>query len=163
MVLYFFMTDFVKISLATDNERWSRKPETWNITGLVKVSVILGPLVIVESFGLLYIGLNCFGLTSTDPTIYTFSFEILFYSAMFLLFNVRERGHFWDSAPSITLLAAVMLSLVAGTIVSVAGIPGLEPLPLSVTIFVILYSLTLSLVLNDLVKFLLVTKAGVKW
>jgi hypothetical protein len=35
MLLLTFMTDFAKISLATDNVRPSKKPETWNIGGFI--------------------------------------------------------------------------------------------------------------------------------
>jgi len=163
IILYFFMTDFVKISLSTDDLRWSRKPDIWNIVGLVKASVILSLLIIVESFGLLYIAFNYFHLTTDDQTLYTFTFEILFYSAMFLILNVRERGHFWDSMPSKTLLIAIVLSMIAATAVATIGIPGLEPLPFTETLFVISYSAASSLILNDLVKFILVEKAEVRW
>ena len=38
MLLLVFITDFAKISLATDHVRSSRKPETWNIGPLIMVS-----------------------------------------------------------------------------------------------------------------------------
>jgi H+-transporting ATPase len=163
IILYFFMTDFVKISLSTDNQRWSKKPNTWNITSLVKASVILSLLVIVESIGLLYIALNYFHLTADEQVLYTFTFEILFYSAMFLILNVRERGHFWDSRPSKTLLIAITLSIIAATVVVTIGIPGLESVPFTLTLFVISYSAAFSLIFNDLVKFILVEKTEVRW
>jgi H+-transporting ATPase len=163
LILYFFMTDFVKISLSTDNLKWPRKPDTWNITGLVKASVMLSLLVIAESFGLLYIAFSYFHLTADDQALYTFTFEILFYSAMFLIFNVRERGHFWDSRPSKILLMAIILSMISAAVVTTIGIPGLKPIPLDETLFVISYSAASSLILNDLVKFILVKKAEVRW
>jgi len=163
IILYFFMTDFVKISLATDNERWSKKPDTWNITGLVKVSVILSLLVIVESFLLLYIGFNYFHLTLDDPALDTFTFEILFYSAMFLIFNVRDREHFWNSRPSKPLLVAIILSMIAAIMVATVGIPGLKAVPLTETFLVIFTSAIFSLIINDLIKFVLAKKIGVRW
>jgi H+-transporting ATPase len=163
IILYFFMTDFVKIALSTDNLRWSRNPDTWNITGLVKISMFLSLLVIAESFGLLYVGSNIFHLTAADRTLDTFTFEILFYSAMFLIFNVRERGHFWNSRPSRILLGAMVLSITAAVAVTTFGIPGLEPIPLSETLFVLSCSATFSLIVNDLVKFFLVKKTRIKW
>jgi H+-transporting ATPase len=163
IILYFFMTDFVKIALSTDNLKWSRKPDTWNVTGLVKASTILSLLVIVESFALLYVALNIFHLTVADQTLYTFTFEILFYSAMFLIFNVRERGHFWNSRPSRTLLAAITLSMIAATIVTTIGLPGLTSIPLTETLFVIASSAMFSLTFNDMVKFLLVKKTEIRW
>jgi H+-transporting ATPase len=163
IILYFFMTDFVKIALSTDNLNWSKNPDTWKIDGLVKASAILSMLVVAESFLLLYIGLNFFGLNMADQTLYTFTFEILFYSAMFLIFNVRERGHYWNSMPSKTLLTAIVLSIVAATAVATFGIPGLRSLPLGVTLFVMSCSAAFSLVLNDLVKFILVRNRKIKW
>jgi len=163
IILYFFMTDFVKIALSTDNLRWSRNPDTWNITGLVKISMFLSLLVIAESFGLLYVGSNIFHLTTADRTLDTFTFEILFYSAMFLIFNVRERGHFWNSRPGRILLGAMVLSITAAVAVTTFGIPGLEPIPLSETLFVLSCSATFSLIVNDLVKFFLVKKTRIRW
>ena len=93
IIMYFFLTDFVKIALSTDNFSWSKKPDTWNLTGAVKASAVLGLLVIVESFGLLYMVLNYFHITLNDPALYTFTFEILFYSAMFLdIQRKREKA-----------------------------------------------------------------------
>jgi H+-transporting ATPase len=163
IILYFFMTDFVKIALSTDNLSWSRKPDTWNVAGLVKASTILSMLVIFESFALLYAAVSVFHLTLADQTLYTFTFEILFYSAMLLIFNVRERGHFWNSRPSRTLLVAIILSMIAATIVTTTGLPGLTPISLTETLFVILCSAAFSLILNDSVKFLLVKKTEIRW
>ena len=67
IILYFFLTDFVKIALSTDNLCWSRKPDTWNIAGAVKASLVLGFLVIAESFGLLYVALHFFHIALNDP------------------------------------------------------------------------------------------------
>jgi H+-transporting ATPase len=158
IILLFFMTDFVKIAFSTDNLKWSQKPNTWDMTRIVKVSLLLSTLIVIESFALLYVGLNMFHLSVTDETVYTFSFEILFYFAMFLIFNVRERGHFWESTPSKTLLTAMILSMIAATIVTTTGIPGLKPLPLTETLFVAFCTATFSLTLNDLVKFLFVKR-----
>jgi H+-transporting ATPase len=161
IILYFFMTDFVKIALSTDNQKWSTKPDTWNITGLVKASLALSALVIAESFVLLYAGLNLFHFT--DETLYTFTFEILFYSAMFLIFNVRERDHFWSSKPSKTLLTAILASIVVATMVTTTGLPGLTCIPLTATLFVMLCSAAFSLILNDIIKFSLVKRTEIKW
>jgi H+-transporting ATPase len=163
IILYFFMTDFVKIALSTDNLKWSRKPDTWNIVGLVKVSSALSVLVIVESFALLYVAFNIFHHTAADQALFTFTFEILFYSAMFLIFNVRERGHFWNSRPSKPLLTAILLSIMAAIVVTTIGLPGLKPISLPETLFVLSCSAAFSLLFNDLVKFLLVKKTEIRW
>jgi H+-transporting ATPase len=163
IILYFFLTDFVKIALSTDNLCWSKKPDTWNITGTVKSSLVLGFLVIAESFGLFCIAVNFFNVSLNDPALYTFTFEVLFFSAMFLIFNVRERHRFWFSRPSKTLIVAILISIVAGTVLVSVGIPGLKPVPLTQTLFVILSSATFSLIINDFVKSILVQKGKISW
>lgn len=42
MILLLFLTDFVTLSISTDNVGYSGKPDTWNIAGLVKVALFLG-------------------------------------------------------------------------------------------------------------------------
>jgi H+-transporting ATPase len=163
IIMYFFLTDFVKIALSTDNFTWSKKPDTWNINGAMKASAILGLLVILESLGLLYVVLNYFHIALNNPALYTFTFEILFYSAMFLIFNVREKRHFWNSKPSKTLLVAIVISIIVATGIVTIGIPDLEPVPLAQTLLVMSLSAAFSLVVNDLIKFVLVDKTGVRW
>jgi H+-transporting ATPase len=163
MILLLFMTDFVKLALSTDNVRWSRKPDTWDIIDLVKVAIVLGTATIIELFGLLYIGFNFFGFALNNLSVHTFSFAMLFYAAMFLLLNVRERGHFWDSAPSKALSAAVIGDMIVGVLIATFGIADLKPIPMPVTLFVIAYSATFSLFLNDLIKFILVKKTKIRW
>jgi H+-transporting ATPase len=161
MILMIFMTDFVKISLATDNVRGSRKPETWDVLSLVKVAVVMGLLMVVEAFGLLYIGFKTFGLGANDQALYTFSFETLFYFAMFSIFAVRERRHFWDSMPSQTLLAAIAVDLMVGTLIATLGLPGLKPLPLTITAFVAAYALVCALIVNDFLKYVVIRRSGI--
>ena len=163
VVLYFFLTDFVKISLSTDNLCWSSKPDTWNIDGVVRASLALGFLVIVESFALLYVGLHFLQIDLNDPALYTLTFEVLFYSAIFLIFNVRERNHFWSSRPSKILLASIVGSIIAATVIVTVGIPNLKALPLTSTLVVLLLSALFSLAINDWVKTYLVRKGRVAW
>ena len=163
LILYFFTTDFVKIAMATDNQRWSQKPNTWNVANLVKVSLVLSFLVITESFIMLYIGIYVFHFTVDSGTIYTYAFEILFYSANFIVFNVRERRHFWNSMPSKTISLATILSTVAVTAVTAFGIPGLMQLPIAVTFLVMALSALFTFVINDSVKVMLVKNAKISW
>jgi H+-transporting ATPase len=163
IILYFFATDFVKIAMSTDNQAWSQMPNTWNVANLVKVSLVLSLLVIAESFALLYLGIQFFRFTVEGGTLYTYTFEILFYSAMFLIFNVRERRHFWNSIPSKTLAAAIVLSIAAVTLVTAFGIPGLATIPITVTLFVMALSGIFAFVVNDSVKAALVKNAKISW
>ena len=80
IVLLLFVVDFVTISLSTDRVRWSRQPEKWNVTGLVKVGVLLGVFTVIELFGLLFLGLRYLGLSNDIGNLQTFTFAALFYS-----------------------------------------------------------------------------------
>jgi len=163
MILMMFMTDFIKISLSTDNVRWPKKPEIWDIKNLVKIATILGLLMVIEAFGLLYIGFKYFNIMMNDQALYTFSFEILLFFAIFSIFVVREREHFWNSMPSKTLLAAIIFDIIVAILISIFGIPILKPIPLNETIFVIIYSFIFSLLVNDQIKFILIKKSKIGW
>ena len=125
MLLLTFMTDFAKIALATDHVRSSRKPETWNIGGFVMVSVVLGIAMVAEALVALWIGWSHFGLATNDAALYTFSFLLLLYFAVFSVVSARERRWFWASVPSNPLLAALAGDALVGTILTRLGLPGL--------------------------------------
>ena len=163
MILVVFMTDFAKISLSTDRVHGSKQPETWNIVGLVTVAMILGVLMVAESIGLFFIGSRYLGLSGDIQALNTFGFEIMIYFAIFSLFVVRERRHFWNSRPSWTLLGVLALDAVLAAILATFGILGMKPLPFSTTLIVIGYSFLFSLFLNDLAKYFLVKRMGVRW
>jgi H+-transporting ATPase len=105
MVLLVFMTDFVKIALATDRVRPSQNPETWNIGPLVKVAVVLGLFMLAEALGSLAIGWHLFDLGQESGRLQTFTFLNLLFFALFSIVSIRERRAFWASRPSWVLRA----------------------------------------------------------
>lgn len=163
VIAYFFLTDFVKIALSTDRFSPSIKPDTWELRGAVKAAAILGLLVVLESFGLLYLALEFFHVSVDNPLIFTLTFEILFYSAIFLIFNVRERGHFWNSLPSKTLLYAIASSLAVATAIVTVGIPNLPAAPPTLTLTIGGLSAVFAFLVNDTVKYLMMTRAKITW
>jgi H+-transporting ATPase len=152
MLLLTFMTDFAKITLATDRMRPSGKPETWNIGGFIAVSVALGLAMVAEALILLWIGWSHFGLAADDNALDTFSFLTLLYFAVFSIVSARERRRFWATAPSAALAAALAAEALIGTALAVVGIPGLVPLPWWQTCAVFGYAMVSCLVLNDALK-----------
>jgi H+-transporting ATPase len=151
VVLLLFLVDFVTISLSTDNVRPSEKPETWNITPLVKGATILGVASVLESLGLLFLGLNYLGLSNT-AALNTFSFDMLLFGGLFTIFVVRERGNFWKSKPSRPLLIAIIADIVISSIISIIGIPGLTPIsPINVMI-ALAWFFVFGLLVNDQLK-----------
>jgi magnesium-transporting ATPase (P-type) len=158
MLLLVFMTDFAKISLATDNVRPSKKPETWNIGGFIAVSVVLGVAMVAETLLLLWIGWSHFGLATNNNALYTFSFLTLLYFAVFSIVSARERRWFWATLPSKTFIAALLADALTGTVLTFVGLPGLMPLPWPQTLAIFVYAMVSCLVLNDTLKV-----AMIKW
>jgi plasma-membrane proton-efflux P-type ATPase len=156
MLLLTFMTDFAKISLATDNVRPSGKPETWNIGGFITVSVILGLAMVAETLLLLWIGWSRFGLSVNDNALYTFSFLTLLYFAVFSVASARERRAFWSTLPSKALMAALTADALAGTILTRVGLPGLMPLPWWQTLSIFVYAMASCLIVNDALKVVMI-------
>jgi plasma-membrane proton-efflux P-type ATPase len=158
MLLLTFITDFAKIALATDHVRPSRKPETWNIGGFISVSVTLGVAMVAETLLLLRIGWSHFGLATDDNALYTFSFLMLLYFAVFSVVSARERRAFWSTMPSKALTAALLADALTGTILTRVGLPGLMPLPWPQTLAIFAYAMVSCLVVNDALKV-----AMIKW
>jgi magnesium-transporting ATPase (P-type) len=158
MLLLVFITDFAKISLATDRVRPSKKPETWNIGPLITISVVLGVLMVAEALVVLGIGWSRCGLATNDNALHTFSFLTLLYFAAFSIVSARERRWFWATMPSQAVAAAVMAEMLVGTLLTFVGLPGLMPLPWWQTLAVFVYALVVCLGVNDALKV-----AMIKW
>ncbi len=156
MLLLTFMTDFAKITLATDRVRASHKPETWNIGGFILVSVVLGLAMLAETLLLLMIGWSRLGLATDTNTLYTFSFLVLLYFAVFSVVSARERRSFWSTMPSKPLIASLAGETVAGTGLTLVGIPGLSPLPWLHVLGLFAYAVVSCLVVNDALKVILI-------
>jgi H+-transporting ATPase len=156
MLLLVFMTDFAKIALATDDVRWSKKPETWNIGGFIMVSVVLGVVMVAETLLFLLFGWSRFGLATNDNALYTFSFLMLLYFAVFSVVSARERRWFWTTAPSKTLLVALVADAVTGTVLTFVGLPDLLPLPWWQTLAILGYAMASCLVVNDAIKVVMI-------
>jgi magnesium-transporting ATPase (P-type) len=156
MLLLVFMTDFAKISLATDHVRPSKTPETWNIGAFIAVSVVLGVAMVAETLLLLWFGWSHFGLATNDHALYTFSFLLLLYFAVFSVVSARERRWFWATLPSTTFVLAVAADALIGTVLTFVGLPGLMPLPWWQTLAVFVSAIVACLGVNDALKVVMI-------
>jgi H+-transporting ATPase len=159
MVLLVFMTDFVKITLATDRVDSSKTPETWNIAPLIGVAVALGLLMLAEALALLAFGWSSFALGNGDGRLQTFTFQILLFFALFSIISVRERRQFWASRPSTVLAVAIAADALAGVLVGVLGLGELRPLPPAQSALILAVSGVLVLGPNDFIKAVLTRRA----
>jgi len=120
----------------------------------------LGVVMVIEALGMLAIGWRAFGLATHDEALHTFTFQTLFYFALFSIVSIRERRRFWASRPSGILAAALLLDALVGTAVSMTGIPGLAPLPWAQTAVVFGYAMMCCLLVNDPLKVALIRRVG---
>ena len=119
IILLLFANDFVTMSIATDNVRYSNSPEKWNVKSLVGSSGSLASFVILESFLVLLTGSI---LKLPQEQMNTFIFDMLVFSGLFTVFIVRERGRFWHSRPSKWMLAATAGDILVISVLSIFGI-----------------------------------------
>ncbi len=152
MLLLTFMTDFAKISLASDRVRPSARPETWDIRRQVAVGAAIGIVMVVEALLLLHLCRTPFGLSDADGSLYSFSFLTLLYLAVFSILSIRERRHFFASAPGWPLLSALAADVAVGTALTFAGLPALPPLPWGQLAAIFLFAMTVCLTVNDRLK-----------
>jgi len=158
MILLLFLTDFVTLSISTDNVRYSGKPDTWKITGLAKVALLLGILVIAELMFFLYIGSSFFRLFSNLGQLHTFTFQMLIFVELLDLLIIRERKHFWNSMPSRFLLLAIAADLVLVFFIAIFGLPGITPITPATALAVAGLSFIIAFLINDPMKVLLIRK-----
>ncbi len=163
LVLLLFVIDFVTLSLSTDTVRWSKKPDVWSISALAGVSLALGLFLVLESAALLYIGTQQFGLLNAIQELHTFTFQILFYSGVFTIFVVRERGRFWHSMPGKTLIWAIIIDMVVIAVITTVGVPGIAPVSPRITLLVILFTGIFALLVNDTIKVSVLERIGFRW
>lgn len=156
MILLVFMTDFVKISLATDRVRPSRQPETWNIGPLVRLGVVLGIVMLAEALALLAFGWRRFDLGASPGHLQTFAFETLLFFALFSVVSIRERRAFWRSRPSAVLGSAVAADAFVAILIARFGLGELSPIPWSEIALIVGVSAICCLGVNDAAKVLFV-------
>jgi H+-transporting ATPase len=156
MLLLVFITDFAKISLATDNVRPSKSPETWNIGYLISVAAVLGTLMVAEALLALWFGWSRLGLGNNESALYTFSFLTLLYFAALSIVSARERRWFWMTMPSKLVVAAVVAETLIGTSLMFVGLPGLAPMPWWEALAIFGYAAVSCLVVNEVVKVVLI-------
>jgi H+-transporting ATPase len=119
IVLMSLLDDVPIMTIAYDNTPVSKKPIRWQMSRLLGVAMVLGVFSVIESFGLLGIGIRVlshqhlqeyFGLTSEDQ-LRTAMFLQLATGGHLLLFITRtERWFFLPPFPAPALFFAILLT-----------------------------------------------------
>jgi H+-transporting ATPase len=152
IIILIFLSDFITLSLSTDQVRGSQTPENGNVNNLIKIGTILGILIALEGFLILIIGNSLFTIFSDLNHIHTYTFVFLVYSGYFTILSVREKNHFWNSKPSTFLLSSLIFNSVLVFLISAYGLLGLSPIAIIEIFAILILCFGLCLIFNDFVK-----------
>jgi len=119
VVLLLLANNFATMSLATDRVGTPQFPERWTVRSLVLASLGLAIPIIALSFAVWFIGAEGLGLHTAQ--LQTLTFIWLVTSAQATIYSVRERHHFWNSAPSGWLAASSIGDLLVVTVMAWRG------------------------------------------
>jgi len=120
MSLLVFANDFVTMSIATDNVKFTDHPNKWDIRNIIFSSLILGIFFALEDLLIIFIGLNYFHLGF--ESLRTLVLLSLVFNTQFRILLVRERHHFWSSVPSRSLLIVNIITIIGFVLIGVVGV-----------------------------------------
>jgi len=148
IVMLLFTNDFVTMSIATDHVSPSPLPDRWYIRSLMRAGVSLGSLILLLSFGVFFFGRDFLHLPL--PQLQTLVFVTLVFTGQGMVYLVRERHHFWKSAPAGWMILSSIVDMGVVCLMSVRGIL-MAPLPGAVIASVML-ACALYLIALDFLK-----------
>jgi H+-transporting ATPase len=120
IVLLALLNDLPIMTIAYDNVRYSNSPEKWNLRSLLRIATFLGVLGVIETFGMLYIGLDLLRLNHN--VLQSFIYLKLSVAGHLALLMARTKGHFWSIKPATPLFLAIVGTQLTATIITVYGI-----------------------------------------
>ncbi|MFA5064235.1 MAG: plasma-membrane proton-efflux P-type ATPase [Dehalococcoidia bacterium] len=156
MVLLIFANDFVTMSIATDNVKYTASPNKWNVMNITLASLVVGSLLIIEGVIALFIGSYYFHLDFEQ--LRTFTLLMLIFTSLFRVFIVRERNFFWSSRPGKELVFSTTAAIIACAILGLFGLL-IAPLALYQVLFIFGFSALFTLAI-DFPKYLAFKKLG---
>ena len=119
IVLLALLNDFPIMTIAYDNVRYSNQPEKWNMRTIMGISIVLGIIGVISSFGVFYIGYEVLHLSR--EILQSFIYLKLSVAGHLTVFAARTKGHFWSVRPAKPLFAAVVITQVIATLIVVYG------------------------------------------
>jgi len=156
IVLMSLLDDVPIMTIAYDNTPVSAKPIRWQMPQLLGVAAAIGVFSIVESFGLLLVGIRVlshphlqeyFGLATKDQ-LRTVMFLLLATGGHLLLFVTRtERWFFLPPFPAVPLFSAILLTQIL--VVVMCGFGWLMPrIPWTLIGWVLVYNIAWMFILG---------------
>jgi len=162
IVLLALLNDAPIMTIAYDNVKYSDLPEKWNMRILLSMATFLGVIGVISSFGILYIGLHIFQLS--HEVLQSFIYLKLSVAGHLTIFVARTKGHFWSVKPAKILFAAVIVTQLIATFITVYGFL-LPAMGWKLALFVWGYALT-AFIITDFLKvrvYSLLNHTGIKF
>jgi H+-transporting ATPase len=156
MALLIFANDFVTMSLATDNVKFTSNPNKWNVKNITLASLGIGLLLVGEGAITLLIGKNYFHLGWEE--LRTFTMLMLIFTSQFRVYIVRERKYFWSSKPGRELLITTIAAIIAFALLGMYGLI-IVPVTLHQVLFILGFSALFTFAI-DIPKYLAFKKFG---
>ncbi|WP_297062562.1 plasma-membrane proton-efflux P-type ATPase [Thermococcus sp.] len=125
IILLALLNDLPIITIAYDNVKINRRPEKWNIREILTVSTIIGSMGVIETFLLMWILINYFGISYRTATglalIQSMIFLKLAVAGHLTIFVTRTRGPFWSIMPGKWLFWSAVGTKILATLIAVYG------------------------------------------
>ena len=157
LMLLLIMNDFMTMSLAVDNAKSTKNPNSWNVKNITIASVFVGVLLFVIELALLIWGANYLKLNFEQ--VRTLILLSLVFTGQFSLLIMRERGHFWNSWPARFVSITMWLAIIVFIPLSIFGII-ITPLPASL-VFITLAICIIGVLAIDFPKVWVFKKVGI--
>jgi len=120
IVLLAIMNDFPIMTIAYDNAPVAKQPVRWDLHRVLILSVVLGFLGVVSTFGLFWIAEEYMHIPR--HVIQTFMFLKLLVAGHLTIYLTRNTGAFWDHPwPNWRLIVAAEATQIIGTLAAVYG------------------------------------------
>ncbi|MEZ0323304.1 MAG: plasma-membrane proton-efflux P-type ATPase [Hydrogenothermaceae bacterium] len=153
IISMFFFSDFLTLSLATDNVGYSKTPDKWNIKNISFISFLFGAFSTIWTILTIYLlGHEVFHLDI--ESIKTVTFLALVLTIPVSIFSVRERTFLIKHTPSKTLLWSMVFAVIGSNLMAYFGIL-MKSLPIDVILVVDLSIFLMFLPFNVLKLFIM--------
>jgi H+-transporting ATPase len=145
IVLLLFTNDFVTMSISTDRVSFSHSPDRWHIKTLMASGFALGTLILLLSMALFFFARDV--LRFPLAQLQTLVFVILVFTGQGTIYMIRQRGHFWHSAPSPWMIVSSVIDVIVVGVLASRGLM-MAPLPAKVIVVVLAICLAYLAVLD---------------
>ena len=141
IILLALLNDIPILTIAYDNVKIDKKPSKWELHKILTVSTVLGTMGVIETFLMLWIAINYFGLSPTKNSaiLQTLIFLKLAVAGHLTIFVTRTRGPLWSIRPGNGLLWSAVGTKAIATIIAIFGFGLAGAIPLWMAGFVWIY------------------------